>query len=45
MAGSGTISGDQDLKFWMRPTFTLGIVDVDPVVGEASRSFERSARR
>ena len=33
-SASGTISGDQDRKFWMRPTFTLGLVDVDPVVGE-----------
>ena len=33
---SGTISGLQFLKFWMRPSFTLGIVHVDPVVGEQS---------
>ena len=24
VSGSGTMSGDQDLKFWMRPTFTFG---------------------
>ena len=33
----GTISGDQERKFCTRPTFTLRIVDVDPVVGEQVR--------
>ena len=34
MVGSGTRSGDQFLKFWIRPSRTLGLVDVDPVVGK-----------
>ena len=30
----GTIHGLQERKFWIRPTRTAGLVDVDPVVGE-----------
>ena len=37
MRPSFTMYGDHRPKFWMRPTSTDCVVDVDPVVGEADR--------
>ena len=37
---SGTMSGDQEPKFCTRPTFTDGIVNIDPIVGEHLRRLE-----